>query len=219
MASEREWVEDLGTKLETGLQHVSIKGTRVRVACHRKLAYAHEIFGYEGGGNGAVNVNDYQTDILVFDEAAEGRWVPRVVVESKLGRVTTHDALTYSTKAAAHKQVHPYLRYGILIGDLGEDAVPGRLLRHGAHFDFMVTWATAEPDDDRWCDLTDLLGQEIKASRKLQRLLADTRSRERLRYSMIHRPLRLKQWSAAAHPCSPARLQARQGGRKADVLH
>ena len=47
-----------------------------------------------------------------------------------MGGVTTHDALTYSTKAATHKHVHPYLRYGFLAG--GIQTIPGRLIKHGA---------------------------------------------------------------------------------------
>ncbi len=46
------------------------------------------------------------------------RWKPRVVVEAKLGKVTTNDAITYSQKASTHRAVHPYLRYGIMLGDL-----------------------------------------------------------------------------------------------------
>ena len=31
------------------------------------------------------------------------RWKPRVVVEAKLGSITTHDAITYNQKAATHR--------------------------------------------------------------------------------------------------------------------
>jgi hypothetical protein len=51
----------------------------------------------------------YQTDLLISERLDDGEdWTPRVVVEFKLGSVTTHDALTYSAKAATHKNVHPY---------------------------------------------------------------------------------------------------------------
>jgi hypothetical protein len=40
----------------------------------------------------------------------------RVIVEGKTKGATTHDALTYSDNAATHTRVHPYLRYGMLVG-------------------------------------------------------------------------------------------------------
>jgi hypothetical protein len=74
--------------------------------------------------------------LLIAEELeAAAQWVPRVVVEFKLGSVTTHDALTYLAKAATHKNVHPYLRYGIIIGGL-DGPVPKRLVRHGHSFVF-----------------------------------------------------------------------------------
>jgi hypothetical protein len=72
---------------------------------------------------------------------------PRVV-ECKQG-VTTHDALTSSTKAATHKQVHPYLRYGCRLGGY-ETALPDRLIRHMAHFDFMLFWESQQPSKREW---------------------------------------------------------------------
>ena len=83
----------------------------------------------------------YQTDILIVEELPGDRSLPRVVIEVKLS-VTTHDALTYSAKAATHKQGHPYLRYGILIAKLR--SVPRRLIWHGSNFDFMATWRAEE---------------------------------------------------------------------------
>ncbi|GAI54911.1 unnamed protein product, partial [marine sediment metagenome] len=57
-------------------------------------------------------------------------------IEGKINSVTTHGAITYSQKASTHKNVHPYLRYGILLGNRKHYPLPGRLFRHGAYFDF-----------------------------------------------------------------------------------
>ena len=108
------------------------------------------------------------------------------------GGVTTHDALTYSTKASTHKHVHPYLRYGVLIGDFGS-ALPGRLIRHGAYFDFMMVWGGEEPTREEFSGLVKVLEAEIAASRTLQGLLTDTKSKSRKKFSILHRPLRLDQ--------------------------
>jgi hypothetical protein len=101
--------------------------------------------------------------------------VPRVVVEFKLGKVTTHDALTYSTKAATHKNVHPYLRYGIVIGGF-DKAVPKRLIRHGQHFDFMATIASMTLSTQDRKRLIEILAKEVEASRALSALMSDRSS-------------------------------------------
>jgi hypothetical protein len=108
----------------------------------------------------------------------------------QVGQRTTHDALTYSTKASTHKHVHPYLRYGTLIGAF-DDALPGRLIRHGVYFDFMMVWSDEEATDEEWSDLTGLLAEEVRASRTLQALLTESRIRGRKRFRLLHRPLRL----------------------------
>jgi hypothetical protein len=54
----------------------------------------------------------------------------------KYGRVTTHDAIVYSYKAECIKRVYPFCRYGMVIGDTKN--IPGRVLRHGRQFDFVL---------------------------------------------------------------------------------
>ena len=55
----------------------------------------------------------------------------------------------------------------------------------------MATWAGEQPKDAEWDDLTGLLIDEVRASRKIQELLTTTRSRSRQRYTLVHRPLKL----------------------------
>jgi hypothetical protein len=189
--TEREWVDSLCPKLLSAMAPRSDKDRTIVVETGRRLIYALELADYNG--NGQPNNPDYkgyQTDLLIADKGPDGAWTPRVVIECKKSRVTTHDALTYSTKAATHKQVHPYLRYGILVGDL-HGPVPSRLVRHGTHFDFMVVFASMKPTPTEWRNFRDMLLLEIDASRQMQHLLAD-RSRKKRTYRVVHRPLVLK---------------------------
>ncbi len=190
MAREKEWVRSLYPPLQASLQDCGEGEWRVEVRTGTKLTYAHEILRYRNDGTGEHRSAKYETDLLVYDTRDNGDWVPRVVLECKLGNVTTHDPLTYSTKAATHKHVHPYLRYGILIGAF-DTALPGRLIRHGAFFDFMMVWGAEVPADEEWLDLAGLLVEEVKASRTLQALLTESRFRGRKRFRLLHRPLRL----------------------------
>ena len=82
----------------------------------------------------------YETDLLVSEKVTDQKWKPRLIIEVKIKAVTTHDAITYSQKASEHKIVHPYLRYGILVGSREHYPLPGLLFRHGVHFDFMLSW-------------------------------------------------------------------------------
>ena len=109
----------------------------------RKIPYGYEIRSYDKAGPNS-NVNQYETDLVILD-GSKHSWKPRVIVEAKKRSVSTHAAITYSQKALSHKTVHPYLRYGIMLGDRQHYPLPGRLYRHGAHFDFMISFAGTQP--------------------------------------------------------------------------
>ena len=185
MPGERQWVEQLRPRLETKLAGLSEGASKIRVETGRHLPYVLEVLAYGPGERVQTTKTEYQTDLLISD-ATDEAWTPRVVVECKLGRVSTHDALTYSTKASTHKNPHPYLRYGILIGGL-KGPLPLRLIRHGAHFDFMIAFDSEQPTRREWSDFVEVLEQEVRASRDMQRLLTPGKNV----YRLLHRPLKL----------------------------
>ena len=191
--SERSWVHELVPRLAKELKRLDSSGIKITISDGSKLAYSCVIHEYDKDGKNDPVSAKYETDLLICDTFPDGRWIPRVVVECKIGGgVTTHDALTYSSKAATHKQVHPYLRYGFLAGERKHYAIPVRLVKHGAYFDFMATWCDAEPTRTEWKDFCELVEEEITASRKLQLLLKTSRLSSRTKYSILHRPLVLK---------------------------
>jgi hypothetical protein len=106
----------------------------------------------------------FQTDLCIFEKKSKEVSIPRVVLEFKT-RITTHDVLTYSAKATKHKQVYPYLRYGIVAS--GETTVPGRLFTHNESLDFCACVS-----DLKGKKLTDffasLLSAEVESSRRLE---------------------------------------------------
>jgi hypothetical protein len=203
MATEKEWVRSLQPRLDDALRACGDGEWNVHADAGEKLTYAHEIMRYNTEGPDQRHSARYETDLLVYDIRDNGDWIPRVVLECKTWGVSTHDALTYSAKAATHKHVHPYLRYGILIGDFGT-ALPGRLIRHGAYFDFMMVWSSQEPTNDEWSELVELLKDEVQASRTLQALLTENRTRGRKKFRLLHRPLRWKE----SEPCAAVPSQA-----------
>jgi hypothetical protein len=52
----------------------------------------------------------------------------------------------------AHRQVHPYLRYRILIGEREGYPLPRRLFWHGMQLDFMLSWAGIEATEQESSD-------------------------------------------------------------------
>jgi hypothetical protein len=106
----------------------------------------------------------FQTDLCVFDTQPTGVVIPRVVLEFKT-RITTHDVLTYSAKARKHKQVYPYLRYGVVMSE--ERRIAGRVFNHNESLDF----GAAVGDLDAaalHAFFVSLFEEEIAASRRLE---------------------------------------------------
>jgi hypothetical protein len=193
VATEREWVSGFIEKLDKELKKTSQKGFVMSAEDGTKLAYACEIQRYGSDGEPIVTTNKYETDILISDIFDDGSWVPRVIIECKLAKVTTHDALTYSAKAASHRSVHPYIRYGFFAGGRADYALPARLVRHGQQFDFLISWRGMKATAIEWRTFCSLIRQEAEASRMIQLLLTDNRSSARVKLSQIHKPLNFAQ--------------------------
>ena len=188
MTSEREWVEEVKLSLQAALAREGLT-----VVTGLRLPYSLYVAAYRSkpgalaSTDPATESHGYQTDLLIAEQQqAAAQWVPRVVVEFKLGSATTHDALTYSAKAATHKSVHPYLRYGIVIGGL-DGQVPRRLMRHGHNFDFMATLPSEKLGRRDRDQLAALLMDEVRASQTLSRLLA-----EKSDIKLLHRKLEVR---------------------------
>lgn len=185
--SEAEWVKRVASELR-GLELFNQGGLSLETGL--KLAYGCEILSY-GSQPEPQNIN-FETDLAIIETIEVGRWKPRVVVEAKLGSITTHDAITYSQKAASHRAVHPYLRYGIMLGNRKDSPLPGRLYRHGAQFDFMISFRGIELMESEMAMFDELLQAEVQASKTLEKILYESRRKDRDQYTLLHRQLKLK---------------------------
>ena len=187
--NEGQWVTSLKPRIEDALTR---SDPQLHAYVGRRLAYSMEIQSYDQDEEPQRSVMSYQTDLLVGEDLGGGVWKPRVVVEAKLGSVTTHDAITYSQKAIDHKNVHPYLRYGFIIGANKGVSLPGRLFRHGGDFDFMLSCKGENLSELEYSTLIEMLLAEVEASRALERIVFNTRAKDRHRYFCLHRRLILK---------------------------
>jgi hypothetical protein len=185
--TEIEWVDQVARNLR---QEPWINENRLRVHTGLKLAYASEIVSY--GSEPEIRSISFTTDLALSELLSNDRWKPRVIVEAKLGSITTHDAITYSQKAAVHRSVHPYLRYGVMLGNRKGFPLPGRLYRHGAQFDFMVSFCGEKATEREMKGFRELLLAEVQASRTLENIMYESRRRGRVKYTLLHRQLVVK---------------------------
>jgi hypothetical protein len=186
---ETEWVELVADAVKPELAHwdeLLKDETQLRVRTQFKLPYGYEIRSY--GEKPEAEAISFATDFIII-EATDGGWKPRVVVEAKVGSITTHDAITYSHKAANHKSVFPYLRYGIMLGSRGHYPLPGWLYRHGTQFDFMISFKEAVPSPKEMSRFREVLLEEVETSRALENMIYESRKRDRHHHTLLHRRL------------------------------
>jgi len=184
---ETEWVEFVADAVRGG---IAGSDQSLKIETQLKLPYGYEIRAYRQEREPESEAIEFATDFIVV-ENLDGGWKPRVVVEAKVGSVTTHDAITYSQKAANHRAVFPYLRYGIMIGNRQHYPLPGRLYRHGTQFDFMISFQRYEPSPREIAAFRGVLMAEVEASQALERMIYESRRRDRDHHTLFHRRLDL----------------------------
>jgi hypothetical protein len=113
------------------------------------------------------SLSAFQTDLLIKQDG-----LPLVVCELKYKKdsgFTTHDILTYSTKALKHKEIYPYLRYGFIAGNTKK--LTNKFFTHNAGFDFAM--ATVEPDQTFLTKFIGIIRAQTKNAELLLNQLKD----------------------------------------------
>ncbi|MBQ8260307.1 MAG: hypothetical protein IJY97_12185 [Clostridia bacterium] len=170
-------------------------GENINVDVLKKIPYAFEISSFNDDWEiEPHNFSDtsFETDMVVY-EKSNGSIIPRVIIESKVGTVTTHDAITYSHKAMYHKNVIPFMRYGIMLGARETYPLPGRLFRHGTNFDFLFSFVDYAPSNKELSSFVEMIKKEIIYSRQIEEILSNSRSRNRKRYYMLQKEFHLEE--------------------------
>ena len=170
-------------------------GENIYIDVLKKIPYAFEISSFnEDWEIEAQNSSEasFETDMVVY-EKANGKIIPRVIIEAKFGTVTTHDAITYSHKAMYHKNVIPFVRYGIMLGARKTYPLPGRLFRHGTNFDFLFSFVDYSPSDLEVDKFVEMIKKETTYSRQIEEILSNSRSPNRKRYYMLQKEFHLEE--------------------------
>ena len=171
-------------------------GGNIYIDVLKKIPYAFEVSAFNEDWNideESLCETSFETDLVVY-EKRDKKIIPRVIIESKVGTVTTHDAITYSHKAMYHKNVIPFVRYGIMLGAREKYPLPGRLFRHGTNFDFLFSFVDYQPTDKELDIFIEMLKKEILYSHKIEEILFNSRSRSRKRYYMLQKEFHLEEF-------------------------
>jgi hypothetical protein len=110
----------------------------------------------------------FETDIAIV----KGK-IPLVVIETKFGGFSTHDILTYSTKAIKHKEIYPYLRYGLLVGD--KPNITNKFFLHNVGFDFAMAMKTISTDNIN--QLKSIIETQIASAELLLSIMKDKKGK------------------------------------------
>lgn len=184
---EIEWTNSI-KKL---LQEANL-GDNIYFDTLNKVPYAQEILSYDlDFKKDKEHTMAFETYLLVFEKKESIK--PRIIIESKINSVTTHDAITYSYKAQTHKNVTPYIRYGIMLGNRKHYPLPGRLFRHGTNFDFMISFKGFVLSEYEKSILIELVKKEISYSRKIEEMIYESRTKNRKHYFLLQKELRLEE--------------------------
>lgn len=170
-------------------------GDNIHIDVLKKIPYAFEISSFNDEweiDKDSFSETSFETDMVVY-EKLNNKIIPRVIIEAKVGTVTTHDAITYSHKAMYHKNVIPYVRYGIMLGAREKYPLPGRLFRHGTNFDFLFSFVDYLPADKEIRAFVEMVKKEITYSRQFEEILSNSRSRNRKRYYMLQKEFHLEE--------------------------
>ena len=165
---EKNFKEKLQQKLDNIL-----KNYNVEVKINKNLIYkviVNENFEFKPNTpREPKRGSDYafQTDLLIEDK--NNNDLPLVVIKTIICKSrndpTINDIITYSEKALKHKEIFPYLRYGLVMG--GRDDIPTRFFVHNKGFDFAYPLEDINDDDKSIKELAKIIEQQIKSARSL----------------------------------------------------
>ena len=156
--NEREFAEKVASKLRKHLPSMEV--TTGESLIYKVIIDSDMNFYPDNPEKPKRGVMAFQTDVLIKQEN-----VPLIVIETKYGGFSTHDVLTYSTKAMKHKEIYPYLRYGFVVGGYG--VLNNRFFNHNSAFDF----AMAIDDKDDLNDLVSVVERQILNSKNLIKIM------------------------------------------------
>lgn len=177
--------EDLWTLKICDLLKKELDNNRYEIVCFEKIPYSVFINSYSES-NTNIDIKRYEVDLLIKEKRGNLS-IPKLIIESKYKKITTHDTITYSNKAKAHKDLYSGLRYGLMIGNSDELGVSPRIVGHGDNFDFMFVFSEDTPNEKEWNLFVDVIKRNLEISNKLESIISEKNTKNKVRYSCIEK--------------------------------
>ena len=112
----------------------------------------------------------FETDVAIFAKK-DGVEVPFIIIEVKES-ITSHDIIIYSNKASRHKNVYPFLRYGLVSYNL--NTIPKRFFKHNKDIDFFLAVRDYVKEKTKLKNiLYELVKNELEIFKNIQKILHD----------------------------------------------
>lgn len=176
---ENEW-----TKYICELLKKELDMNKYEITCLERVPYRANIVGFDDNRKEIIEYMKYQTDLLI-KEIVNNNSIPRLIIESKFGGITSHDAITYSNKAQSHKEIYNGLRYGIIIAKVNK--VPTRLIQHGNNFDFMFSFSSENPNSKEWNLFVEIIKKNLKIAKIYDEVMNERRKKNNSNFNCIER--------------------------------
>lgn len=124
----------------------------------------------------------FETDLSIFEDGT-----PRLVIEVKHETVSTHGLMYTNDKAEKHKQVFPFLRYGLLVTSSKRNLTK-KYLWHNRLLDFIYKGQQEMEDEadlnqQEMDELGSIIDENLQYSKEYEQILTGDSDK----YSMIHR--------------------------------
>lgn len=184
----RDRLEDIWTESICELLKKELDNNKYEISCFEKVPYSIFVNGYKNGVED-LEMLKYEVDLLI-KEKRNNYAVPRLIIESKYKKISTHDVITYSNKAKCHKDIFCGLRYGIMIGNSNYNDLPPRMLNHGNDFDFMIMFNDDKPNNKEWKTFVDLVKRNLESADKFEDVIKENRKHNKKRYFCIESDLK-----------------------------
>lgn len=184
----RDRLEDQWTLSICELLKKELDNDKYECVCFERVPYSVTINGYKDNKED-ISLMKYEVDLLI-KEKRDNYSIPRLIIESKYKKITTHDVITYSNKAKAHKKLYNGLRYGIMVGNSNEKNINSRLINHGDDFDFMFIFDAERPNDKEWNVFLDIVKRNLESADEIENVFNDGRKKDKKRYFCVEKNIK-----------------------------
>ena len=179
---EDKWTMKICDKLKDELDN-----NKYEISCFDKVPYSVYIEDYKNEEE-KIKYRKYEVDLVIKEKRGKNL-VPKVIIESKYNTYSTHDVITYSIKAKAHKELYNGLKYGFMIGNCNEKSIKSRSLSHGENFDFMFVFSDELPTDKEWNLFVNVIKRNLDSSNKYENIISDRNKKDKNNYICIEKQL------------------------------